>query len=120
MTSLGCNQDHSINRAGGGPYVFKIKGALHHRSGSLIPRVGEDPVYAQLYIYDPQEALDFRMNNENNTALNRRVMSDLQDMLHRHHPAVLLYKQALELTRTMGPDQQCKIALQFDESKDQR
>ena len=41
-------------------------------------------------------------------------------MLYRHHPGVQFYKQALELTQGMGPDQQCKIALRFDENTDHR
>ena len=120
MTSLGCDQDRAINRDGGGPYVFKVQGRLYHQSGSLLPRPGSSPVYAQLYIYDPQDALDFRMNNGANTSLNRATMQTLQDMLYRHHPGVQMYKQAFELTRNMGPDQQCKIALRFDGQTDQR
>ena len=120
MTSLGCNQDHSINRAGGGPYVFKVQGHVCHKIGSLIPREGTAPLYAQLYIYDPQEALDFRMNYQANAGLNKTVMNVLQDMLYRHHPAVQLYKQTFELTKNMGPEQQCKIALRFDENTDHR
>ena len=120
MTSLGCDQDKAINRDGHGPYVFKVQGRLYHQSGALLPRAGSSPVYAQLYIYDPQEALDFRMNNGANTSLNRATMQTLQDMLYRHHPGVQLYKQAFELTRNMGPDQQCKIALRFDGRTDQR
>ena len=120
MTSLGCDQNGAINRDGGGPYVFKVQGRLYHRSGSLLPQPGSSPVYAQLYIYDPQEALDFRMNNEANTSLSRETMQTLQDMLYRRHPGVQLYKQAYELTRNMGPDQQCKIALRFDGRTDPR
>ena len=71
MTSLGCNQDHSINRAGGGPYVFKVQGCVCHKIGSLIPREGTAPLHAQIYIYDPQEALDFRMNHQANAGFNR-------------------------------------------------
>ena len=59
MTSLGCDQDKNINRDGGGPYVFKVHGHLYHQSGSLIPNQGRQPIYSQLYIYDPQDALDF-------------------------------------------------------------
>ena len=120
MTSLGCDQDRAINREGGGPFVFKVQGRLYHQSGSLLPRHGSSPVYSQLYIYDQQEALDFRMNNAANRSLHRETMQTLQDMLHRRHPGVQLYKQAFELTRNMGPDQQCKIALRFDHQTDQR
>jgi len=60
------------------------------------------------------------MNHPANTALHRGTMQTLQDMLYRHHPGVQFYKQALELTQGMGPDQQCKITLRFDESTDPR
>ena len=120
MTSLGCDQDKAINRDGGGPYVFKVQGRLYHQTGSLLPRPGSSPVYSQLYIYDPQEALDYRMNNRANTSLHRGTMQTLQDMLYRHHPGVQIYKQAFELTQHMGPDQQCKIALRFDGRTDRR
>ena len=119
MTSLGCQQDRAINN-GGGPYVFKVQGRLCHQAGSLIPREGNAPVYAQLYIYDPHEALNYRMDNRANTALDRTTMQTLQDMLYRCHPAVQLYKQANELTRNMGLDQQCLIALRFETHTDRR
>jgi hypothetical protein len=90
MTSLGCNQDKAINN-GDGPYVFKVQGRLCHKSGSLIPREDAHPVYAQLYIYDPQEALQYRMNHRANVDLHRETMQTIQDMLYRHHPAVELY-----------------------------
>ena len=120
MTSLGCNQDHSINRAGGGPWVFKVQGCLCHKTRSLMPREGAIPVYAQLYIYDPQEALNHRMNHQRNVDLDRTVMNDLQDMLYRNHPAVELYKYAYQEMQKMGPEQQGRISLYFDENTDHR
>jgi Helitron helicase-like domain at N-terminus len=120
MTSLGCDQNREINRDGQGPYVFKVQGRLYHRIGSLLPQPESSPLYAQLYIYDEQEALDFRMGNAANSSLNRATMQTLQDMLYRHHPGVQMYKQAFEMTRNMGPDQQCKIALRFNPHTDPR
>ena len=112
MTSLGCKVDESVNR-GNGPYMFKIQGRLSHLAGSLLPQEGESPVYAQLYIYDPAEALDHRMRHEANQNLNRQIMAELQDMLYRLHPATQLYKQAYEITREMPNHQQCRIALRY-------
>ena len=114
MTSLGCDQDRAINRDGGGPYVFKVQGRLYHQTGPLVPRDGTNPVYAQLYIYDPQEALNYRMNNRANSALDRQIMQTLQDMLYHHYSGVEFYKQAYELTRNMPPEQTCRIALHFE------
>jgi hypothetical protein len=119
MTSIGRKVDESIND-GEGPYIFRLHGALSHKSGSLLPPEGEPPVFAQLYIYDPADAVNFQMANRWNTQLDHHTMVTLQDMLHRHHPAVQMYKQAHELTRNMPPEQQCKIALRFNESCDRR
>jgi len=57
FTLLGVKVDTKIND-GRGPYVFHIHGGLNHRIGDLMPVEGQQPVYAQLYIYDPQVALD--------------------------------------------------------------
>ena len=46
MTSVGVQQDHAINQAGRGPWLFKIQGKLSHFAGSLLPAEGIDPMYA--------------------------------------------------------------------------
>ncbi|KAJ7845734.1 hypothetical protein B0H14DRAFT_3682904 [Mycena olivaceomarginata] len=68
FTSLGVKEDRSINN-GGGPPIFRIHGELCHRAGALLPSAGQQPTYAQPYIYEPRVALDHRM--ENNTNLRR-------------------------------------------------
>src|ERR1700678_2608952 len=120
MTSLGCNQDISINN-GGGPYVFKIHGCLYHQTGSLIP-YNDNAVltFGQLYIHDPQDALNFRMGQPANLVLDHGTMQILQDMLYRNHPVVQLYKRAYELTSQMPAGQDCRIALRFDQGTDHR
>ena len=120
MTSLGCQQDHSVDSTGGAPYLFKIHGSLYHKTGTLIPAQGRAPNYAQLYIYDPQEAIDFRINHTANAALHRGTMQILQDMLYHHHPGVQLYKQAFDLTRNIPANQQCRTALRFTDEQDRR
>ena len=120
MTSLGCKVDDTVNCNGAGPYVFKVHGKLSHKAGSLLPEEGQTPLYSQLYIYDGGEALDYHMGHAANHDLDRGTMQTLQDTLHNHHPGVAMYKQALELTANMPPEQQCKIALRFDESTDRR
>ena len=110
MTSMG----RSLQQMdGGGPYVYKIHGSLFHRIGSLLSPPDQSPTFAQLYVYDSDEALNYRMNNPINTGLNRIIMRELQDMLRCNHHGVSLYKQAFELTKDMPADHQCKIALQY-------
>ena len=90
MTSVGRTLDPSVF-GGVGTYVFKVHGALSHHAGSLLPQPGKHPVYSQLYIYDPADALNYRMTNQHNRDLLRDTMQILQDMLYRHHPGVQLY-----------------------------
>ena len=130
MTSVGRKVDDSLNRAGGGPYSFRLHGELIHRAGSLLPQPGNlpdddgpiSPTYAQLYIHDSDAALAHRMSNRYNVLnhLNPATMRTLQDMLYRLHPSVQHYKQAYLLTRNMPPDQQCQIALRFQANSDIR
>ena len=54
--------DNSVND-GHGPWLYRLHGELHHITGTLHPAPGRDPMYAQLYIYDPDQALNYHMNN---------------------------------------------------------
>jgi len=57
FTSLGVKIDESVLR-GTGRYCFCIQGQLHHSTGALLPENEVAPVYAQLYIHDPEEAAE--------------------------------------------------------------
>ncbi|KAI6113316.1 hypothetical protein EDD16DRAFT_1709620 [Pisolithus croceorrhizus] len=57
FTSLGVNAEPQVVQ-GSGPMSFHVHGALHHLIGALLPEAGGEPSYAQLYIYDPQEAIE--------------------------------------------------------------
>ena len=63
--------------------------------GSLLPAEEQEPSYAQLYIYDPQEATDrcIRRNSE----LSGPILLDLHIMLRDTHPYAAVYKQAYEI-----------------------
>ena len=52
FTSMGGQIDDSINRRGRAPYVFRLHGQTYHSMGSLLPKPGAPPKFAQLYIYD--------------------------------------------------------------------
>jgi hypothetical protein len=118
FTSVGRHVDDTLNRAGGGPYSFRLHGELIHRAGALLPPPGEPPAWAQLYILDSAEALDHRIAHERNRRLDRSTVQDLQDMLYRHHPGTELYKHAFQITRDMPPEQDATIALRFDPHTD--
>ena len=60
FTSIGGQVDNNINN-GAGPYVSRISGHHHHKIGSLLPQVVQQPKFAQLYIYDTQNELSNRI-----------------------------------------------------------
>ena len=57
FTSVGADLENDAVQ-GAGPNAFCVHGALHHLMGALIPPDGLQPAFAQLYIYDPEEATD--------------------------------------------------------------
>jgi hypothetical protein len=85
-----------------------------------LPQEGESPVYAQLYIYDPAEALDYHVQHEANQGLNRQIIAELQDMLYHLYPGTQLYKQAYKIIQDLPDHQQCRIALCYDKECDQQ
>ena len=75
MTSVGRILDDSLNRQGGGPYSFRLHGELIYKAGSLLPPVGQAPVYAQLYIHDNAEQADeYCATNAWNATLHRPTL----------------------------------------------
>jgi hypothetical protein len=75
------------------PYVFKINGVVHHRIGTLLPRHGTRPKFAQLYIYDiehePQNRLDIFEGDDNAAdQLDPDVAISLLNMLNEHNELV--------------------------------
>ncbi|KAJ7202233.1 hypothetical protein C8J57DRAFT_1260306 [Mycena rebaudengoi] len=99
LASLGVTVDKSV-LGGTSPYVFRIQGALHHKVGSLLPEEGQEPIYAQLYFYSPEEANAARMRRNqglnSNSGLKQEVMNILDDVLRRNHAYIPLYKTAYE------------------------
>jgi hypothetical protein len=124
MTSTGKIVDHTVNQGGRGPYSYVLRGELIHNAGSIIPPENQDPLYSQLYIHDTENAVDYRMRRHNmlrsSYRLDPYILNLLQGILHESHPAIPLYRQALETTNNMPPDQQFSISLHFDQNCDRR
>jgi hypothetical protein len=107
FTSVAVNVDEE-RIAGTGPTSFRIHGELSHKMGSLLPSNDTiQPLYAQLYIHDPQAALDYRIRRNN--VLNPDVMSDLQDMLNQSHIYVPLYKHAYQIIMGKPEEERANI-----------
>lgn len=78
FTSFTANEK-DVNSGGGGPWVWKSGYTIYHRAGTIFPNAENNPMYAQLYFYDPVEALQYRMNRNEN--LKHETMESLQNML---------------------------------------
>ena len=82
---------------GSGPSSFRIHGTLHHLMGALIPPDGLQPSFAQLYIYDPEEATNRRV--QGNPQLDPGILLDLHTTIRDINHYAPLYKQAYEIMR---------------------
>ncbi|RPD57504.1 hypothetical protein L226DRAFT_445735, partial [Lentinus tigrinus ALCF2SS1-7] len=116
FVSIGIDVDKTI-RDGHGPYVFCISGEIHHLAGSLLPMPTHQPEYAQLYIYDGEEASLARSHL--NPDLSVHTLRALQDMLASHHQYTAVYKHAYEILREVQSDD-VRLCLRFNPSTDRR
>ena len=71
---------------GYGPYCFRIHGQIYHRSGALHPDNDDRRQFAQLYILDPDEASEQRMQMRPNSTCNRDLMALLSSFMTDNNP----------------------------------
>ncbi|XP_050890313.1 uncharacterized protein LOC127095705 [Lathyrus oleraceus] len=80
-----------ILASGRGIYTFRAQGAFYHNIGGFYPNEGVRPRFLQLYIYDTDNELHNRM--QENPQLHQNVVHKLQKMLHQFNPFVIRFKQ---------------------------
>ncbi|KAG5552631.1 hypothetical protein RHGRI_010651 [Rhododendron griersonianum] len=118
FTSLGATLDTRV-LSGRGPTSFTIHGELRHRTGSLMPLPNQEASYAQLYIYDPNSALDIR--NRRNPKLRRDVLGTIQDSLLQVNPFVGKFRQAHAILNQLAEREQTLPShLHYSPSTDRR
>ena len=71
------------------------------------------PRYSQLYVYEPEEALEHRISN--NVRLNATIIESLQAMLNANHQYVPLYRHAHEILQQYGDMRNVEIRLRLCE-----
>ncbi|TFY55103.1 hypothetical protein EVG20_g9444 [Dentipellis fragilis] len=116
FTSFSANEQN-INTGGGGPWIWKAGFQLYHSAGSLQPMEGQQPRYAQLYFYDPQDALMIRMQRNQN--LREDTMRLLQQLMFECNRYTRIYKQAYEILE-QNEAEDISIHLIADPSTDPR
>ena len=94
--SVNYRADTRVAFQGQGPKFFMIQGDLYHMGGPLAPS-DDQPRFAQLFFYDPEEATSIRTKRHSN--LNSEVMRQLTEMLYTSNPFIELYKTANETLR---------------------
>ena len=94
FTSFTAKED-KVNSTGRGPWVWKSGYTIYHRAGSLFPDSANSPKFAQLYFYDPEDALEHRM--ERNEMLDRKIMARLQAILRHHNEYAKIFLHAFEI-----------------------
>ncbi|XP_058219883.1 uncharacterized protein LOC131330353 [Rhododendron vialii] len=118
FTSLGTTLDPRV-LSGKGPTPFTIHGELRHRTGSLLPQAGQIGSYAQLYIYDPNSALNIR--SQRNPQLRRDVLETIQGSLLEVNAFVGKFRQAYAVLNHLAETgQNLPAHLHYSSSTDRR
>ena len=86
-------------QGGRGPPVTICHGTVYHNSGFLFPDDGEAGKYAQVYLYDHNEATRVRQQNHWNQELDNNVLRQLQNMMDRVSQYVSMYHTKREFLR---------------------
>ena len=118
FTSLGTTLDQRLI-SGRGPTSFTIHGELRHRTGSLIPLPDQHVVYSQLYIYDPNSALDSRRGR--NSQLRVDILKIIQKCLLGVNPFPEKFQHAYQiLSQLDSHDPSIHAYLRYNSTTDHR
>ncbi|XP_045820117.1 uncharacterized protein LOC123913423 [Trifolium pratense] len=122
FTSLGGRVDTASNE-GHGPPHFVIAGQNYHRIGSLLPKHGESPKFAQLYIYDTQNEVSNRLSHfsslDSKKALDPLLVADILAVMDEHNLLVKCFRMVRDY---LDADQSVSVSLRLfrDRQRDPR
>src|SRR5437763_70334 len=115
-SSFGAKIDESFQ--GQGVTNFKIHGQIYHRMGSLLPVEGQNPVFAQLYIYDTDHENSNRLSVMHN--INAEILQNLQIMLDTYNPYIQNFRQVRDFLRDDAESTEISMRIYCDRSHDAR
>lgn len=75
--------------------TFKIQGQIHHSIGSLLPMTEGNEKFLQVYFLGNEES-ETEKRLENVPDLKREIISNIQNLLHKHNKLIKIFKSALE------------------------
>ena len=87
-------------RVRGGLQCFQIHGALYHLAGPLQPAANVRPQFAQVFLYDPEDAIEQLRIRPGGHALSEAIeivlFQQLLEMLHNCNPFIAIYRTVHE------------------------
>ena len=75
--------------------TFRIQGKLYHRLGNLLPCVGNDPKFAQIFFHDSATDLTDRLRLSD--TLDAEIHKDFQDCLYNTNFDLQSFKSVIEI-----------------------
>lgn len=95
-------------------HAYMIQGQAYSLHGPLTPDVAADqpPRYAQLYIFDPQEATEARA--QANRGLDRQVLEQLDAQIREVNPLVPIYRRARDILQQHEDPEGARVAIGRD------
>ncbi|XP_058726301.1 uncharacterized protein LOC131597634 [Vicia villosa] len=97
FTSPGAKMDNRFNN-GRGPPNYRIQGQSCHRIGSMLPLPGQNPRFAQLYIYDTEHEIQHRVNEfKTKDGIDLDIVKKLSSMLYQHNVHAQSFKMARDI-----------------------
>ncbi|XP_035831966.1 uncharacterized protein LOC110870312 [Helianthus annuus] len=127
FTSMGGKVDSKINK-GNAPFIYRISGENYHTLGSLLPKQGDQPKFAQLYIYDTNNEVSNRKNIFSNSkkvssasfdSLDTEIIEYLKVMLDSNNQLVKTYRRVRDRFLD-NPHVDLKLRLKSKRTKDGR
>jgi hypothetical protein len=116
FTYMSCKVDEKLLTKDRGTYTLRINGSVHHNLSNFLPEKN-DHTFSHIYIMDPNCQLDRR--NKLYPNLDKDILKNLQEILHKNNPFVKLYRQVGERLKT-EPATDIKIVLKNNYKKDKR
>ena len=105
-------------RVRGGLQCFQIHGALYHLAGPLQHATNTRPQFAQVFLYDPEDAVEQLRIRPGGPALSEAIevvlLQELLEMLHGCNPFIAIYRTAHERIQqavTNVPEAQLQLIL---------
>ncbi|GFR67596.1 hypothetical protein ElyMa_002003100 [Elysia marginata] len=91
LASIGCHEHFQT----GFNCTFTIQRKLYHRIGNLLPERGAVPKSSQIYFYDSDAQLDYRLLH---SGLDPQILKDSHTTLHYENTYIKSFKTAIEVS----------------------